>query len=35
MRETERDPIMQALRRGGGNVALAAAELGISRDTLR
>ena len=33
--ETERDLIVQALRRGGGNVTLAAAELGISRDTLR
>ncbi|MCX7376688.1 MAG: helix-turn-helix domain-containing protein [Alphaproteobacteria bacterium] len=34
MRETERDPIVQALRRGG-NVAQAAAGLGIRRDTMR
>lgn len=34
MRETARDPVVQALRRGG-NVAQAAAGLGIRRDTLR
>jgi DNA-binding NtrC family response regulator len=33
--ETERELIVQALRRAGGNVTVAAAELGISRDTLR
>ena len=33
--DAERDLIAQALQRAGGNVTLAAAELGISRDTLR
>jgi len=33
--QTERELIAQALRRAGGNVTVAAAELGISRDTLR